>query len=150
MHPLDVHIKNVIDRYYSSWFRINAIYEDWAKRHDLTFNALFSLYFVYENPKNCTQKFICDTMLLPKQTINAIFDSFEKKGIITKTPIPEDRRNKHIKLTSAGQKYAKALFGELYEFEEKTLKSMTETQREGMVQNSQFFLEALQRSIQDV
>lgn len=136
-------IKTDIRNYYSFWFGINALYEAWAKKHGLTSNALFTLYIIHESPTHCTQRFICERLLLPKQTVNTILDSFEKKGYITKKVMSEDRRNKHVLLTESGMEYTDRLLAELYHFEEQALLSMAPENRAGMIENSHLFLNRL-------
>lgn len=136
-------LKSVMDSYYDYWFGITAFYERWAKERGLTANGLFALYVIHEHPMLCTQRLICEKLLLPKQTVNAILDSFEKKGYVLKKAVAEDRRNKHLLLTELGQNYTDGLLGELFELEERALVNMGPEQQTELLETSHLFLKQL-------
>lgn len=102
-------IKENIRSYYDVYFGIGVIYERLAKAHGLTPSSLFVFYMVHEYPVQCTQHFIYEKLFYPKQTVNTILDSFEKKGYISKKISSYDKRNKNSLLTEAGQKYADSI-----------------------------------------
>lgn len=135
-------LKPVMDSYYDYWFGMSAFYESWAKKRGLTANGLFSLYVIHENPA-CTQRLICEKLLLPKQTVNTILESFEKKGYVLKKIVEEDRRNKHLILTPSGQSYTDELLSELFQFEERALLNMQPAERTALVASSHLFLKEL-------
>lgn len=136
-------LKSVMDSYYDYWFGMSAFYESWAKRRGLTANGLFALYVIHENPAHCTQRQICEKLLLPKQTVNTILESFEKKGYVIKKVVEEDRRNKHLILTPSGQSYTDELLSELFGFEERALLQMQPAERTALVESSHLFLKEL-------
>lgn len=136
-------LKPIIDSYYDYWFGISIFYESWAKKRGLTANGLFALYVIHENPTHCTQRLICEKLLLPKQTINTILELFEKKGYVIKKTSEEDRRNKYLILTPAGQSYTDELLGELFRFEERALQNMLPSARAALLESSHLFLNQL-------
>ena len=136
-------LKPVIDSYYAYWFGISAFYETWAKQRGLTANGLFALYVLHETPLHCTQRLICEKLQLPKQTVNAILESFEKKGYVLKKVAEDDRRSKHLLLTQAGQRYTDALLTELFQFEERALRAMQPEEQAALVRSSHLFLKEL-------
>lgn len=136
-------LKPVMDSYYDYWFGMSAFYESWAKKRGLTANGLFALYVIHENPIHCTQRLICEKLLLPKQTVNTMLESFEKKGYVLKKIDEEDRRNKHLILTAPGQSYTDELLTELLEFEERALRNMPPEQRTALLESSHLFLKQL-------
>lgn len=136
-------LKLVIDSYYDYWFGISDFYETWAKKRGLTANGLFALYVIHENPTHCTQRFICEKLQLPKQTVNTILESFEKKGFVLKKTSEEDRRNKYLILTPLGQSYTDEILMELYQFEERALLNMQPSDRTALIESSNLFLKQL-------
>lgn len=85
--------------------QINSVYETYAKSVGLSCTSLYILHLVLLK-ENCTQKYICEQMFLPKQTINSVVMSFHKQGLMEMFELPEDRRHKLIQLTSKGKEYA--------------------------------------------
>lgn len=106
-----------LHRYYAVWQEFNFVYEEWAKAHRLSVNSLFVLSTIYEGGEDCTQKKISQKWLIPKQTTNMILKDFESKKLVELFPMPEDKRNKQIRLTEAGKDYASAILSELREVE---------------------------------
>ncbi len=85
--------------YYDIWFGLKHLYEQWAKRFDLTSHAMFVLYCIAQGEGRCTQKQICEQLLLPKQTVHTILNGFERKGWLVRQVMELDKRNKNLMLT---------------------------------------------------
>ena len=85
---------------------ISEVYSDYAKSSGLTFSSLVVLSILWKE-KNCTQAIIMKRSYFPKQTVNTIIKSFIKQGILNElTESKSDKRNKLIKFTDFGKKYA--------------------------------------------
>lgn len=136
-------MEKFIRAYYDFWFGVNEAYEQWAKQWGLHSNALFVLYTIHERPEDCTQRMICEQLLLPKQTINTILDGLEKKGLVFREPAKTDKRNKLVRLTESGQQYADELLKALAEAEGAALGAMNDSQRQAFIEGSQLFLQEL-------
>lgn len=112
-----MNIKNEIaqqlQRYYALWKESNAVYEEWAKAHELSTNSLLVLYSFYDEDEICTQKTISQKWYIPKQTVNTILKDFAERGFIEMTSLPEDKRNKQVRLTSAGKEFADGVMEKL-------------------------------------
>jgi len=91
--------------------------------------------------ENCSAKKIRANIAIDEGYLSRIIDSFLKKGLITKSPSPEDRRLHIIVLTQKGRKeFAKLnensdkliaqIIGKLSEEEREELVSMTDRIRE--------------------
>lgn len=118
-----------LNRYYSVWQEYNYVYAEWAKTHGMSVNSLLVLSAIHEGGKDCTQRKISQRWLIPKQTINMILKEFERKGLVELLPMQEDKRNKLIQFTPAGNEYADAIISklrkvELYVIEEMGLERM--------------------------
>ncbi len=136
-------IRETIKNYYEVYFGISAIYEKLAKMYGLTSSSLFVLHTIYENQDGCTQRFICERLLYPKQTVNTILDMFEKKGYISKEIANADKRNKYIVLTEAGMQYAAGVLSDMLRMEELSFSNMDASERKAMVNGERAFLEQL-------
>ena len=85
---------------------ISEFYSDYAKSAGLTFSSLKVLSILWKE-SDCTQSLIIRKSFLPKQTVNTIIKTFQKLGIIQQlTESETDKRNKIIKFTENGRKYA--------------------------------------------
>lgn len=89
-----------LNRFYLTWQRLNHIYEEYAKQYGLTYISLFILQLIDDGT---TQKELCDTLYFPKQTVNKVIQSFEKKGYIELVENQKDGRSRSILLTKKGK-----------------------------------------------
>lgn len=140
-------IRAAIKNYYEFFFSISAIYETLAKMHGLTSSSLFVLHLLYQHPGQCTQRFICEKLLYPKQTVNTILASFAKKGYIVKEIANVDKRNKYIALTESGKNYAAAVLADMLHMEEVSFANMDAAARNAMMVGERAFLEQLTQSL---
>lgn len=102
-----------IKQYTGLWQETNALYDGWAKRRGLSWNELLVLLSLSEADGVCRQKDICEQWLLSKQTVHSILKSLAARSLVILAPAEEDRRNKDILWTEAGEKFAKKITGDL-------------------------------------
>lgn len=86
-----------------------AAYELYARRHGLTAKELFVLDIIWFASKECLQSEICERLSATRQTVSAIIKKFMKQGYISLTGSETDRRNKIVRFTEAGIKYAEKI-----------------------------------------
>ena len=58
----------------------DAVYYKWCARYDIKDTTLFILERIYTAPERCTQKYLCETLSYPKQTISASLKQLEARG----------------------------------------------------------------------
>jgi DNA-binding MarR family transcriptional regulator len=136
-------IREAIRGYYDVYFGIGEVYEKLAKMHGLTSSSLFVLQIIHQYPEQCTQHFICEKLLYPKQTVNTILDAFERKGYIFKKVAPWDKRSKYILLTPDGQQYADGILADMLHLEETAFLNMEADERTAMLHGERAFLKQL-------
>ena len=138
-----------VQYYYHLWREMNAIYADWAKKHDLSYNALLILYSLWDAKIYCTQSFICKQWMLPKQTVNSILKDFEKKGFVSLGSSFYDQRKRGVRLTNAGIEYAKPIIPKLQELETSVMERMGSDRAEAMIKNTSLFIDYFKEGMND-
>lgn len=118
-----------LKRFYLTWQKLNHVYEDYAKRQDLTYISMFVLQLI---DNGTTQKELCDTLFFPKQTINKVILSFEKKGYVKLTENPKDKRSRSIMLTDKGKSFQNNIISFIEQAELEAFASLTEREQETM------------------
>lgn len=141
-------LHETLSAYYDFWFGCNALYEKWAKRQGITVNTLFVIYMVDAYRQTCNQRLICEKLLLPKQTVSTILETLAKKGLVEKKADPQDKRNRRVVFTAAGEDYAGALLKKLNAFEEKALGAMPPEGREAFIRSSRLLLARLEEALE--
>lgn len=79
------------------------LYYKTASALGLSDSALMILYGLCRIGKPCTQKDLCDTFYLKKQTLHSALDKLLKMGIVVTEPSPGNTRMKLIVLTEVGR-----------------------------------------------
>jgi DNA-binding MarR family transcriptional regulator len=88
----------------SSVSRIDGLYQQWAQKNDMLYGVVQVLYILYFKDA-VTQKQICESCKIPKQTVNNVIRFFKKENYITLDADSTDKRQKLIRLTPAGKEY---------------------------------------------
>lgn len=78
------------------------VYSDYAKKFNIHYNELACFYCLYKEGE-CTQKYICQEWLLPKQTVHTLCKSLMEKGLLETVAHQGDQREKRLMLTAAGK-----------------------------------------------
>lgn len=103
-----------------------SVYELYARKHNLTAKELFVLYIIWFSPDGRLQSEISEQLSLTKQTTNAIIKKFLLKGYISLTESETDRRNKIIRYTDVGKKYAKQIIQPVADAEIASMSEMSD------------------------
>lgn len=106
---LSKEINDLVNEYCKLRDRQYAVYHKCAKQNGLSTNELFVLDILWFAENGITQKEICERLSANKQTVASIVSKFYSKGYIKYFEVAEDRRNKLIKFTENGLKYAKQI-----------------------------------------
>ncbi len=126
--------------------KYRGVYSGIAKKQGISYNELLVLYTIRDNGF-CTQKQICDSYLLPRQTINNVISDMRKKELLEISPKHCVAREKAFILTKKGKSYATPLINAITEIEIKAAKSLGEENIKCLLSTLQNFDEALQHNI---
>lgn len=66
---MDQQTKALWDQITRAIIKYRGIYAAWSKKHGISYNEMLVFYTIRDDGF-CTQKQICDSYLLPRQTIN--------------------------------------------------------------------------------
>lgn len=124
------------------WKSIERLSEEYAKAAGLTPMSLNVLSTIYDNPEGCTQKYICQQFYYNKQSVNMIIKAFWEQGFVELVEMKNDRRNKQVKLSESGKRYAEKVIGLLWKVEDDALEKTTPEQRKALMA----FFEAYEES----
>lgn len=124
--------------YITLWQEVNALYEDWAKRHQMSLSELLVALSLIQQPQGCRQSQICRQWGLPKQTVNSLLKQWQKEEWVDFAQDPEDRRARLVALTPKGLSYVGEIARELIQTESLVWERLGED-------TSRAFLDATQR-----
>lgn len=89
----------------SAIIKFRGIYSTWSYEHGISYNEMLVLYTIREHGY-CTQKQICDSYLLPRQTMNHVFMVLRNHGILQYSKKHSVGREKAYVLSEQGKEYA--------------------------------------------
>ena len=96
--------------------KFRGLYAAWAKKHGISYHELLVLYTIREQGF-CTQKQICDSYLLPRQTMNHVILDLRGRGLLELSPEHCIGREKAFVLSDDGKRYAAPLLNALNQME---------------------------------
>lgn len=112
-------------KFTETWYRIDNLFDRYAKSIGLNFSTMLVLGFIYESEESYTQKDLCEKLELSKQFVNTIITSFWKQGYV-ELKEAKDRRRKELSLTEKGKEYAEGILRSVRDAETKAWECFTD------------------------
>lgn len=128
--------------------RCRRVYSMWAKENKVSYNRMLVLYTIREYGF-CTQKQVCDSYLLPPQTINHVITQMRKEAIIEVDKDKSCGKEKAFVLTQSGEAYAEKLLYSLDIMEERAAKRLGKEKIYRMTQLFMEYNQVLEESLED-
>ena len=128
---MEYKIQKLYDQVNQAIIRCRGVYSMWAKNNNVSYNRMLVLYTIREFGF-CTQKQICDSYLLPRQTVNHVISEMKKDGILVTRKEETIMKKlltilcKALVLTPEGERYSEKLLYSLSRMEERAAKRLGE------------------------
>ena len=116
----------------STWNRINAVYERFARSQGMSFNSMLVFAHICCT-EGITQTQAGQRALLSKQTANSIVKALENRELVELRPLSGDRRTKGIFLTDEGYAFARRATDKIAKAERTALDSLDVRTREALI-----------------
>lgn len=100
--------------------KFRGIYSQWSKLHGISYHEMLVLYTIREKGF-CTQKQICDSYILPRQTMNNVITGMRKNGLLELSGKYSKGREKAFVLSAKGELYAEPFLISLDRVESKAV-----------------------------
>lgn len=111
--------ENRLDRLYEAIRKMDAAYDLWASKQDLTLYELQIYYEMLKKEDGCiTQKELCRRLEAPKTSVNSIIKKYLNEGRVQMDVNPLNKREKIISFTEEGRKAAETVINPLLHYEE--------------------------------
>lgn len=135
---------------YNTIFKENDVsYRRMAAQFGLSDSAFWTLYCLRESATPLTQKQLCESIYMSKQTINSALKSLERNGFITLTT-GKDRRSKFLVLTEDGQELATRTVDLVIEQEQLAIASMGQESMKQFLSLFRIYTDALKQHFQTI
>ena len=128
--------------------QFRGLYAAWSKEHGISYHELLVLYTIRDQGL-CTQKQICDSYLLPRQTMNHGFLDLRERGLLEQSREHCIGREKAFVLSEQGKRYAQPLLDVLNRVELQTLEALGEKNVRSMVKDVLAYDQALESAMKE-
>lgn len=132
--------------------KFRGVYSAWSKKHNISYNEMLVLYTIRDNGF-CTQKQICESYLLPRQTMNYVMNDMRARGLLA---VSRDNdlthragREKRFVLTEKGKEYAGPLLDSLTKIERQAVERIGREHLRAMADSVLTYSAALQAAIEE-
>lgn len=126
---------------------MDQLYEEYARAHGLTYTSFAVLECICMQQDLCTQKTICEELHYPKQSVNVVVKSLLEKGYVELKELPEDRRNKRITLTAAGEAFVDETVQPFWTAGEAAEETLSEEERAEFLRLLKLYTQALRERL---
>ena len=124
-----------------------ALYDEYAKRHGMLMKTLLVVNVLFYAKEGMTQKEICQRTFHSKQTVNLIIKNLLADGYVTAAEMPEDKRNKIVRMTDAGRSYCEKVVRHITWAEDTAMSLFTPEEQKQLIDLSRTFTKNLARLV---
>ena len=124
-----------------------ALYDEYAKRHGMLMKTLLVTNALFYAQDGMTQTEICRRTFQSKQTVNLIVKNLLRDGYVTVAEMPEDRRNKRVRMTDAGRTYCGKVVRHITWAEDTAMSLLTPEEQKTLIDLSRIFTKNLTRLV---
>lgn len=114
---------NLINDINRAIIKFRGIYSTWSAVHGISYHEMLVIYTIREYGF-CTQKQICDSYLLPRQTMNNVITGMRKNDLLEYSGEHSIGREKAFVLSVKGKEYAAPLLASLDAVESSALEQL--------------------------
>ncbi len=124
---------SLLEEVNTSVIQLRGVYAAWSKKHGISYHEMLVLYSIRDTGF-CTQKQLCDSYLLPRQTMNHVIQMMRNSGLLQVSPENCNGREKAFILTETGRAYAQPLLASLNQVEQQAISRMGPEKLRNMTQ----------------
>lgn len=120
-----------------------ALYDEYAKRHGMSMKTLLVLNALFYAKDGMTQTEVCQRTFQSKQTVNLIVKNLLAEAYVTVTEVPENKRNKIVRMTEAGRAYCEQVVRHITWAEDTAMSLFSPEEQKNLIDLSRTFTKNL-------
>ena len=124
-----------------------ALYDEYAKRNGMMMKTLLVVNVLFYAKDGMIQKEICQRTFQSKQTVNLIIKNLLAGHYVTVTEVPENKRNKIVRMTDAGRAYCEKVVRHITWAEDTAMSMFTPEEQKLLIDLSRTFTKNLARLV---
>ena len=123
-------LRQLLLRYNRTFKQTNEIYARLARAYGLSESAFWILYLMREGEREYAQSEIGRALLISRQTVNSALKNLQSAGYVWLEPAVGDGKKKWLRLTEAGERFARQTIDRVLEMEMRALEKFSPEDRE--------------------
>lgn len=120
-----------------------ALYDEYAKRHGMSMKTLLVLNALFYAKDGMTQTEVCQRTFQSKQTVNLIVKNLLAEAYVTVTEVPENKRNKIVRMTETGRAYCEQVVRHITWAEDTAMSLFSPEEQKNLIELSRTFTKNL-------
>lgn len=120
-----------------------ALYDEYAKRNGMLMKTLLVVNVLFYAKDGMTQTEICRRTFQSKQTVNLIIKNLLSDNYVTVTEVPENKRNKIVRMTEAGRAYCEKVVRHITWAEDTAMSMLMPEEQKQLINLSRTFTKNL-------
>ena len=125
-----------------------ALYDEYAKRHGMLMKTLLVVNVLFYAKEGMTQTEICQRTFQSKQTVNLIIKNLLSEQYVTVAEVPENKRNKLVRMTQSGRAYCEKVVRHITWAEDTAMSMFTAEEQKQLIDLSRTFTRNLAKLVQ--
>ena len=126
-----------------------ALYDEYAKRHGMLMKTLLVVNVLFYSEEGMTQTEICRRTFQSKQTVNLIIKNLLAENYVTVAEVPENKRNKIVRMTEAGGGYCEKVVRHITWAEDTAMSMFTPEEQQTLIDLSRTFTKNLAKLVNE-
>lgn len=126
-----------------------ALYDEYAKRHGMLMKTLLVVNVLFYSEEGMTQTEICRRTFQSKQTVNLIIKNLLAENYVTVAEVPENKRNKIVRMTEAGRGYCEKVVRHITWAEDTAMSMFTPEEQQTLIGLSRTFTKNLAKLVNE-
>ena len=145
---MDQHTLQLLNDVNRAIIKFRGIYSAWSAQHSISYHEMLVFYTIREKGF-CTQKQICDSYILPRQTMNNVITVLRRNGILKISAEHSAGREKAFVLTPQGVDYAQPLMDAMNTVESRAVELLGSEKLEALTALMLEYDQALNRALEE-
>ena len=126
-----------------------ALYDEYAKRHGMLMKTLLVVNVLFYSEEGMTQTEICRRTFQSKQTVKLIIKNLLQENYVTVAEVPENKRNKIVRMTEAGRGYCEKVVRHITWAEDTAMSMFTPEEQQTLIDLSRTFTKNLAKLVNE-
>lgn len=133
-----------MDELASYFSKTTLLYQQWAKKRGISYPELALLYSA-SILGQCTQKWVSDEWLIPKQTVSVVASQLQQNGYLQWGTGDNDKRQKMLSLTPQGEAFIMPIIKDMHAMEQRVFSALGDENTARLLQLTKAFCTLLEQ-----